>query len=93
MNESRVVPHVDVLAIPTRVYNPDIFVVCFTVGEPVRQIVCLVSWLFPVCLVKVMVRSMLYNKSFDKVVVVFGFALLTWICTKRKETYLILYRT
>lgn len=36
---------------------------------------------------------MLYNKSFDKVVVVFGFALLLWICTKRKETYLILYRT
>lgn len=36
---------------------------------------------------------MLYNKSFDKVVVVFGFALLPWICTKRKETYLILYRT
>lgn len=32
-------PHVDLLAIPTRVYNPDIFVVCFTVGEPVRQIV------------------------------------------------------
>lgn len=25
--------------------------------------------------------------------VVIGFALLPWICTKRKETYLILYRT
>lgn len=29
--------------------------VCFTVGEPVRQTVCLVSRSFPVCLVKVMV--------------------------------------
>lgn len=51
-------PYVDLLAIPTRVYGPDffIFVVCFTVCEPVRQNVCMVSRLFPLCLVKVMVR-------------------------------------
>lgn len=49
-------PHVDLLATPTHVYNRIFFVVCFTVGEAVGQIVCLVSRLFPVCLVKVMVR-------------------------------------
>lgn len=51
-------PYVDLLAIPTHVYGPDffIFVVCFTVGELVRQNVCMVSRLFLLCLVKVMVR-------------------------------------
>lgn len=46
-------PHVYLLPINSRVY---ISVVGFPAGDPVGPIVCLVSRLFPVCLVKVMLR-------------------------------------